>query len=73
MLHYLVSGLTPFETASVRVSIKCLEEVNRLKETFQKDLPLYEKPVKPKPPRRKIAASIQVGMSSKRILPQKSR
>ena len=65
--------LTSFDTASVRVSIKCLEEVNRLRETFRKDLPLYEKPVKPKPPRNKIAASIQVGMSSKQIPPQKSR
>ena len=65
--------LTSFDTASVRVSIKCLEEVNRLRETFRKDLPLYEKPVKPKPPRSKIAVSIQVGMSSKQIPPQKSR
>ena len=34
--------LTSFDTASVRVSIKCLEEVNRLRERFRKDLPLYE-------------------------------
>ena len=33
--------LTSFDTASVRVSIKCLEEVNRLRETFRKDLSLY--------------------------------
>ena len=53
--------LTSFDTASVRVSRKCLEEVNRLRETFRKDFPLYEKPVQPKPPRNKNAASYTSG------------
>ena len=33
--------LTEFDPPSIKVSVACLKEVNRLRETFRKDLPLY--------------------------------
>ena len=43
-----LSGLyiTAFNPQSIMVSTKCLKEVNRLRRTFRKDLPLYDIPLK---------------------------
>ena len=43
-----LSGLyiTAFNPQSIMVSTKCLKEVNRLRQTFRKDLPLYDIPLK---------------------------
>ena len=38
--------LTAFNPQSIMVSTKCLKEVNRLRQTFRKDLPLYDIPLK---------------------------
>ena len=40
--------LTAFDLKSIIVNNSCLEEVNRLRSSFRKDLPLYELPVKKK-------------------------
>ena len=42
--------LTAFDPQSIIVNNSCLEEVNRLRSTFRKDLPLYELPEKKKQP-----------------------
>ena len=42
--------LTAFNPQSIIVNNSCLEEVNRLRSTFRKDLPLYELPEKKKRP-----------------------
>ena len=42
--------LTAFDPKSIIVNNSCLEEVNRLRSSFRKDLPLYELPVKKKQP-----------------------
>ena len=42
--------LTAFDPQSIIVNNSCLEEVNRLRSTFRKDLPLYELPEKKKRP-----------------------
>ena len=34
--------LTAFNPQSIMVSTKCLKEVNRLRQTFRKDFPLYD-------------------------------
>ena len=41
-----------FDTKSIRVNSKCLLEINRLRELYRKDLPLYEIPVKSKSQKR---------------------
>ena len=38
--------LTAFNPQSIMVSTKCVKEVNRLRQTFRKDLPLYDIPLK---------------------------
>ncbi len=38
--------LSAFDPKSIMVSPTCLKEVNRLRETYRKDLPLYELPLK---------------------------
>ena len=40
--------LTAFDPTSIIVNNSCLEEVNRLRSSFRKDLPLYELPEKKK-------------------------
>ena len=54
--------LTDFDPASIIVSSKCLEEVNRLRSEFRKDLGVYEIPIKQKKcaTKRKLAASFDV-------------
>ena len=37
--------LTAFHPASIKVNVKCLREINRLRQLHRKDLPLYEIPV----------------------------
>ena len=39
--------LSSFDPNSIIVSTSCLKEVNRLREAFKSDLPLYDIPVKP--------------------------
>jgi len=41
---------TAFDPAFISVNNSYLEEVNRLRSCFRKDLPLYETPVQKKPP-----------------------
>ena len=38
--------LSAFDPNSIIVSTSCLKEVNRLREAFRSDLPLYDIPVK---------------------------
>ena len=38
--------LSAFNPQSIMVSTKCLKEVNRLRQSFRSDLPLYDIPVK---------------------------
>ena len=38
--------LSAFDPNSIIVSVNCLKEVNRLRETFRSDLPLYDIPSK---------------------------
>jgi len=54
--------LTDFDPASIIVSSKCLEEVNRLRSKFRKDLSVYEIPVEQKKcaTKCKLAASFDV-------------
>ena len=42
--------LTAFDPQSIIINNGCLEEVNRFRSTFRKDLPLYELPEKKKRP-----------------------
>ena len=62
--------LSPFDPASIIVSTSCLKEVNRLCETFRKDLPQYDLPLMSKTGRiakkRKLTASNKVGNPPKK-------
>jgi len=40
--------LAAFDPKSIMISVACLKEVNRLRETYRKDLPLYVLPLEPK-------------------------
>ena len=40
--------LAAFDPKSIMVSVACLKEVNRLRDTYRKDLPLYVLPLEPK-------------------------
>ncbi len=40
--------LSAFDPKSIMVSPRCLREVNRLRQTYRTDLPLYELPVEPR-------------------------
>ena len=49
--------LSAFNPQSIMVSTKCLKEVNRLRQSFRNDLPLYDIPVKSsKTTKRKLTA-----------------
>ena len=49
--------LSAFNPQSIMVSTKCLKEVNRLRQSFRSDLPLYHIPVKSgKTTKRKLTA-----------------
>ena len=51
--------LTQFDPASIIVSSRCLEEVNRLRSKYRNDLGTYEIPVdKPPSKKRKITANV---------------
>ena len=41
--------LSAFDPKSIIVSTSCLQEANRLREAYKKDLPLYQMPSKVKP------------------------
>jgi len=45
-----LSGVYPatFDPKSIMVSVACLKEVNRLRDMYRKDLPLYVLPLEPK-------------------------
>ena len=62
--------LSAFDPASIIVSTSCLKEVNRLRETFRKDLPQYDLPLMSKTGRiatkRKLTGSNKVGNPSKK-------
>ena len=52
--------LAAFDPKSIMVSVSSLKEVNRLREAYRKDLPLYEMPPKPKPgSKRKLTGSTE--------------
>ena len=50
--------LTEFDPQSIKVSVACLKEVNRLRETFRKDLPLYPIPTVSSSRKRKLTGTI---------------
>ena len=53
--------LIAINPASIKVSNQCLKEVNRLRETFRKDLPLYTIPrVSDKTKCKKLTGSVQL-------------
>ena len=62
--------LSAFDPASIIVSTSCLKEVNRLRETFRKDLPQYDLPLKSKTgciaKKRKLTGSNKVGNPPKK-------
>ena len=61
--------LLAFDPASIRVSTQCLKEVNRLRETFRKDLPLYTIPhVSDKTKCKKLTGSVQLDQSKTKKL-----
>lgn len=52
--------LSAFDPNSIMVSRSCLQEVNRLRETYRKDLPLFELPLTRRAStKRKLTGSIQ--------------
>lgn len=51
--------LIAFDPKSIRVSVKCLKEVNRLRGLYRKDLPLYDIPVASAPTKRKLTGSCE--------------
>ena len=52
--------LAAFNPRSIMVSPSCLDEVNRLRNTFRKDLPLYALPLKPRTnTKRKLTGATQ--------------
>ncbi len=58
----VLSGLylSAFDPKSIMVSPRCLKEVNRSRETYRTDLPLYELPVEPRASgKRKLTGSVQ--------------
>ena len=52
--------LSAFDPKSISVNNSCLEEVNRLRSCYWKDLPLYEISVAKKPPVKRHLLTIQV-------------
>ena len=59
--------LIAFDPASIKVSTQCLKEVNRLRETFRKDLPLYTIPrVSDKTKCKKLTGSVQLDQSKRK-------
>ena len=68
--------LSAFDPVSIIVSTSCLKEVNRLRETFRSDLPLYDIPVKPTTRRntrkRKLTGKNDCGNPPKKIKQEKS-
>ena len=62
--------LSAFDPSSIIVSFSCLREVNRLRETFRKDLPLYDLPpqqTKVKANKRKLIGASDVPKAKKLI------
>ena len=56
--------LIAFDPATIKVSTQCLKEVNRLRETFKKDLSLYTIPrVSDKTKCKKFTGSVQLDQS----------
>ena len=62
--------LSAFDPSSIIVSNSCLKEVNRLREAFRSDLPLYDIPVKPatgrKAGKRKLTGKNDVANPAKK-------
>ena len=59
--------LSAFDPKSIIVSTSCLEEVNRLRELFRNDLPLYQMPPKAKPNRKRKLTGNNTISSAKKI------
>ena len=59
--------LSAFDPSSIIVSTSCLEEVNRLRELFRNDLPLYQMPPKAKPNRKHKLTGNNTISSAKKI------
>lgn len=49
--------LIAFDSKSIRVNVKCLKEINRLRELYRKDLPLYDIPVPSLSNKRKLTGT----------------
>ena len=61
--------LIAFDPTLIKVSTQCLKEVNRLRETFRKDLPLYTIPlVSDKTKCKKLTGSVQLDQSERKKL-----
>ena len=64
--------LSAFDPNSILVSTSCLKEVNRLREAFRSDLPLYDIPVKPatgrKASKRKLTGNNDVANHAKKTV-----
>ena len=58
--------LTAFDAQSTRVSKNCVAEVNRLRQLFRKDLPLYEIPTACVSRKRKLTGTCDVEPQSKK-------
>ena len=58
--------LAAFDPQSIRVSVRSLEEVNRLRKTHRPDLPLYDKP-QPHKKKRRLTAVANEAASTKRV------
>ena len=59
--------LSAFDPSLVVVSTSCLEEVNRSRESFRNDLPLYQMPPKAKPNRKHKLTGNNTISSAKKI------
>ena len=52
--------LISFDKNSIKVNTKCLKEVNRLRELYRKDLPLYDIPTASSHSKRKLTGSCEL-------------
>ena len=57
--------LSAFVPSSIMASSSCLKEVNRLRQTFRKDLPLYDMPPKRRATKRKLSGDIDIPKARK--------
>ena len=61
--------LSAFDSCSIIASPSCIREVNRLREAFREDLPLYSKPPRPKASatKQKLTGEVDVPKARKLV------